>query len=197
MLKVIKDKISSKNANLLYAGLQARLLSSLIDCIIIGLLLMPIFAVIGHFIYGDTIPGEVIQSVLKEAEQLTQENQNFDATAFIKNNQQLQNYFIKKHGLMKMILDQSIQFIILLTITLFFWIKKQATPGKRILSLKIVDADTLGKPSLKQFIIRAISYLISILPIFLGIIWIAFDPKKQAWHDKIAKTLVIKEKNNA
>jgi hypothetical protein len=25
----------------------------------------------------------------------------------------------------------------------------------------------------------------------LGFIWVAFDPKRQGWHDKIARTLVI------
>lgn len=188
MLKTILDKISFKSKDSLYAGLQARLLAALIDCILIGLLLMPIFSVIGHFIYGNTIPGEVIQSVLKEAEQLTRENNNFDAAAFIKNNELLQNYFLKQHGLAKMILDQVMQIFILLGVVLFFWIKKQATPGKRILSLKIVDAATLNPPSIKQLLIRALC----IIPLFVGIVWVAFDPKRQAWHDKIAKTLVIK-----
>jgi uncharacterized RDD family membrane protein YckC len=25
----------------------------------------------------------------------------------------------------------------------------------------------------------------------LGFLWIAFDPRKQAWHDKIGRTVVI------
>jgi uncharacterized RDD family membrane protein YckC len=27
--------------------------------------------------------------------------------------------------------------------------------------------------------------------ILLGVIWVAFDSRKQGWHDKIARTLVI------
>jgi uncharacterized RDD family membrane protein YckC len=29
----------------------------------------------------------------------------------------------------------------------------------------------------------------------LGLIWVAFDPKKQGWHDKLAGTVVIRSKN--
>ena len=27
--------------------------------------------------------------------------------------------------------------------------------------------------------------------IFLGVIWIAWDPKKQGWHDMMAGTIVV------
>jgi len=37
-----------------------------------------------------------------------------------------------------------------------------------------------------------VGYLISALIFYLGFIWIAFDRKKQGWHDKIAGTCVIK-----
>ena len=26
---------------------------------------------------------------------------------------------------------------------------------------------------------------------FVGVIWVAFDPRKQGWHDKMAHTLVV------
>jgi uncharacterized RDD family membrane protein YckC len=31
------------------------------------------------------------------------------------------------------------------------------------------------------------------LVFFLGFIWVAFDKRKQGWHDKIAGTVVIRE----
>ena len=30
------------------------------------------------------------------------------------------------------------------------------------------------------------------LPLFLGLIWVGLDQKKQGWHDKLAGTLVVK-----
>lgn len=192
----MKDISKNKNNDIKskYAGLQVRLIASLIDCLLIGLLFLPLFSISSYYIYGDVTPSAVIQTVLKEAEELSLDSKSFDSANFFKNNEQLHNYFIVQHGFIKIILDQSFQFIVLGVTTLIFWIKKQATPGKRLMSLKIVDAETGNKPTKKQLVIRIFSLLISALPAFLGIIWIAIDPKKQAWHDKIAKTLVIKEK---
>lgn len=75
--------------------------------------------------------------------------------------------------------------------TILFWIWKQATPGKMGISAKIVDAKTGNEPSLGQYIVRYLSYFVSLLPLCLGFLWVAFDSKKQGWHDKIAGTVVI------
>lgn len=73
-----------------------------------------------------------------------------------------------------------------------FWIYKQATPGKMAISARIVDARTGGRPSAGRFVIRYLGYFVSMLPLFLGIIWVAFDRRKQGWHDKLARTVVIR-----
>ncbi|MBD0189374.1 RDD family protein, partial [Acinetobacter baumannii] len=36
-------------------------------------------------------------------------------------------------------------------------------------------------------------YIPSILVFCIGLIWVAFDAKKQGWHDKMAKTVVVRE----
>jgi len=76
-----------------------------------------------------------------------------------------------------------------------FWIYRAATPGKMAISSKIVDAQTGGQPSTGQFVGRYFAYIISALPLGLGIIWVAFDKKKQGWHDKLAGTVVVRKKN--
>jgi uncharacterized RDD family membrane protein YckC len=81
-------------------------------------------------------------------------------------------------------------------LVLIFWHYKSATPGKIITHISIVDAETGGKPSFGQFIIRYIAYYISAIPLLLGFIWVGFDKRKQGWHDKIAKTVVIKTNLN-
>jgi uncharacterized RDD family membrane protein YckC len=75
---------------------------------------------------------------------------------------------------------------------ILFWLYKSATPGKMLLRLAIVDAKTGLKPSTGQFIVRYIGYYVSMLPLFLGIIWVGIDKRKQGWHDKLAGTVVIK-----
>lgn len=76
-----------------------------------------------------------------------------------------------------------------------FWIYKQATPGKMALSIRIVDAATGNPPSTGQCVGRYFAYFVSIFPLGLGLIWVAFDKRKQGWHDKLAGTVVIRSKN--
>ncbi len=66
------------------------------------------------------------------------------------------------------------------------------TPGKKLLGLQVVSVE--GRPiSFGTAFLRSVGYLVSSLlfTIPLGYIWAAFDKKKQAWHDKIAGTVVI------
>ncbi len=75
---------------------------------------------------------------------------------------------------------------------IIFWVYKSATPGKMATKLTIVDAKTGGTPSTGQFIGRYLGYYVSMLPLFLGIIWVGIDKRKQGWHDKLAGTVVIR-----
>jgi uncharacterized RDD family membrane protein YckC len=74
---------------------------------------------------------------------------------------------------------------------LFFWRVYGATPGKIAVAARIVDAETGQAPSTGRLIVRLVSYIVSALPFYLGFFWAAFDRRKQAWHDKIAGTVVI------
>ena len=75
-----------------------------------------------------------------------------------------------------------------------FWVYKSATPGKMVLGLKIVEAGTAGPCSTGQLIGRYLGYYVSLLVIGLGFLWVAFDKRKQGWHDKLAGTLVIRSR---
>jgi uncharacterized RDD family membrane protein YckC len=72
-----------------------------------------------------------------------------------------------------------------------FWIARQATPGKMALSLRIVDASTHAPLSNTQAIVRYLGYYVSMCGLMLGFLWIALDARKQGWHDKLARTIVI------
>jgi uncharacterized RDD family membrane protein YckC len=77
--------------------------------------------------------------------------------------------------------------------TVLFWIFRQATPGKMLFALKVVDAETGAALKPGQAIGRYFAYYISYLPLGLGVLWIVFDSKKRAWHDKLANTVVIRD----
>lgn len=85
----------------------------------------------------------------------------------------------------------SVLYILSQVILLVLWCKKQASIGKMAIAVKIVDAKTGKAPTKKQLIGRYFAYVLSTLPLGLGFLWIAFDSKKQGWHDKLAGTAVI------
>jgi uncharacterized RDD family membrane protein YckC len=56
----------------------------------------------------------------------------------------------------------------------------------------IVDAKTGRKPTMRQWIIRYLGYIVSLLPLGLGYYWVGWDKRKQGWHDKMANTVVVR-----
>lgn len=71
-----------------------------------------------------------------------------------------------------------------------YWSSSGQTLGKSMLGLKVVDGT--GSPlSTGKAILRFLGYLISAAIFSLGFVWIAFDQKRQGWHDKIAGTYVV------
>jgi uncharacterized RDD family membrane protein YckC len=73
-----------------------------------------------------------------------------------------------------------------------FWAWRGQTPGMIPFNLRVVMADTGQKPDIVHGLLRYVGLIISFLVIFLGVIWVAFDARKQGWHDKIASTVVIR-----
>jgi uncharacterized RDD family membrane protein YckC len=90
--------------------------------------------------------------------------------------------------------DVLLNYILPAIAIIIFWIYRSATPGKMVLGLTIVDATTRGKPSTGQFIGRYLGYYVSTIPLLLGLIWVGIDKRKQGWHDKLAGTVVIRNK---
>ena len=72
-----------------------------------------------------------------------------------------------------------------------FWSAWSATPGQRILRLRVLDANTLQPISTGKAVLRYIGLIVSFLVCFIGVIWVAFDSRKQGWMDKIAGTVVL------
>ena len=72
-----------------------------------------------------------------------------------------------------------------------FWRYCGATPGKVALGVRIVDARDGSAPSTARLVVRLLAYLVSAIPLYLGFLWIGIDRRKQGWHDKIARTIVI------
>ena len=79
-----------------------------------------------------------------------------------------------------------------LIVTVIFWKKwRGATPGKRLVHIKIVDSKTHQDIDNKQAITRSIGYIVSTLALLIGFIMVAFREDKRGLHDLLAGTSVI------
>ena len=76
---------------------------------------------------------------------------------------------------------------------MYFWSSygHGQTPGSRVLGIRVVKT-TGAELTLMDAFIRYLGFLLSVICIFIGLIWVAFDANKQGWHDKIAGTYVVK-----
>lgn len=90
-------------------------------------------------------------------------------------------------------LDFWVSYVFPAAAVILFWLYKQATPGKMAVSAKLVHADTGAPPSALQCIGRYFAYFLSAIPLLLGFLWVAFDKRKQGWHDKLANTVVVRD----
>ncbi|WP_193162452.1 RDD family protein [Microbulbifer hainanensis] len=105
------------------------------------------------------------------------------------------DYYWSSASLIKGPADVLISYVFPFVATILFWIYKSATPGKMAVKARIVDARTGKAPTVQQSVIRYIGYIVSTIPLCLGFLWIAWDSKKQGWHDKMAGTVVIRPKD--
>jgi uncharacterized RDD family membrane protein YckC len=74
-----------------------------------------------------------------------------------------------------------------------FWAWRGQTPGMIPFNMRVVRASDGTKPDLVVGLLRYVGLIISFVVIFIGVIWVAFDSRKQGWHDKIAGTLVVRD----
>jgi uncharacterized RDD family membrane protein YckC len=82
-------------------------------------------------------------------------------------------------------------FLVALAYFAGMWAWKGTTIGGIVLKLQVVRLD--NQPvTFAVALVRGLAAAFSIVVLFLGFIWIAFDQDKQGWHDKIAGTVVVR-----
>jgi uncharacterized RDD family membrane protein YckC len=72
-----------------------------------------------------------------------------------------------------------------------FWLLARGTPGKLLCGLRVVDAGSGETIELWQAIVRYLGYFVSMIPLCLGFVWVGLDGRKQGFHDKLARTMVV------
>jgi uncharacterized RDD family membrane protein YckC len=82
-------------------------------------------------------------------------------------------------------------FLVALAYFAGMWAWRGTTIGGIVLNLKVVRYD--GQPmNFAVTLVRALMAAFSVIVLFLGFLWIAMDRDRQAWHDKIAGTVVVR-----
>jgi uncharacterized RDD family membrane protein YckC len=71
------------------------------------------------------------------------------------------------------------------------WTYMGSSLGQRIFRMRVVDATTGAPVTLGKAVLRWLGLLLSFFVCFIGVIWVAFDSRKQGWMDKIAGTVVV------
>lgn len=79
---------------------------------------------------------------------------------------------------------------------LYFWGRKGATPGKKMLKLRVkLRGELTGEPGIgdgKAFL-RLIGYSINSFLLFLPFLMILFNQERRGLHDFLAGTIVVRE----
>ena len=72
------------------------------------------------------------------------------------------------------------------------WSYMGGSIGQRILGMHVVDATTGQQISFGKAALRWLGLILSFAVCAIGVIWVAFDGRKQGWMDKIAGTVVVR-----
>jgi len=170
----IQEKIEIK-----YASIGLRFISFLID----GIVLWCLYAIIFRIFFFNSLPnpdmyGNLIQDIYSG---------KYNPQIFL-------DYLTV---LLKTFISLGVYFIISIFYKTFLVGKFGATLGKMITGIKIVDENgnkiSYGTAFLREVLVKDIVYMFLFFISWLGFLWAIWDKKKQTWHDKIARTLVIKE----
>jgi uncharacterized RDD family membrane protein YckC len=86
-------------------------------------------------------------------------------------------------------------FAVFLAYRIAFWTWRGTTVGGIICQLRIVKANGT-RLEFVDALVRGFASILSIAALGLGCLWVQRDPERQAWHDRIAGTYVVKVPRN-
>lgn len=159
-----------------YVGFWRRFAATLID----GILFSVLFAFLGAFLFTqvDTSAWRVFLEIDPVTGRSTATNAEIvrATTALLGLWIQLFGIYLLAHFLYHVIL----------------WTWLGGTLGQLALGIQVRRESDGRRIGLGTAILRYIGYLVSATLLYIGLIWAAFDRRKQGWHDKIAGTLVIR-----
>ncbi|MGH7686272.1 MAG: RDD family protein [Candidatus Dormibacteria bacterium] len=153
-----------------YAGFWIRFLAYMIDVIILAIPL----GVIAWLILGPSLANLSCTTV----------DTGFGSRVECTGTQQLQPLFW---------LVALVYLVIGATYSVVSWGRYGHTLGQKVCGLRVVEAVTGGPITTSRAIGRYLGFIVSTWVLDIGLIWAAFDQRKQGWHDKMASTFVVRK----
>ena len=68
--------------------------------------------------------------------------------------------------------------------------EKGGTPGKWLLRIQVTDANSNELIGWRRGLVRRLMFWPEAIPFYLGYLWPIWDSRNQAWHDKVARSVV-------
>ena len=96
------------------------------------------------------------------------------------------------NGVMRWLLTIAGGFLTFGIYSIAAWLLVGKTVGKALMGLRVLGQDGRGL-TFSQALIRALGYYVSGLALFIGFLWVLVDDRRQTWHDKLARTIVVYE----
>jgi uncharacterized RDD family membrane protein YckC len=155
-----------------YVGFWARVVASLVDTFLVGMLIWPILTMI----YGSGYWSDYFAPLTGAL------GGSLDSIAPA-----------PSRGPAEVIVSYVLPAVAIIA----FWIARQATPGKMLIGARIVDAETGAPLTRRQAIVRYLGYYVSLFGLGIGFLWVGWDRRKQGWHDKLAGTVVIRDRRRS
>ena len=175
-----------KKTETVYATFNARMLAITLDVVLLYIVALPILNwLVGMFFDGMSVNASLVYTMKVMREVMSGLLSPQEAIALLGQVKVVE----------KWVLNNVLQVIVFGVYVILCWKYYAMTPGMWIMRLRLKDArDPSYTVSTVRLVWRYVGCIISGIPLMLGYVWTVFDKRNQAWHDKMADTIVIDTK---
>lgn len=180
MSVITNSEIYAMKKQLIYPNTLARIVSLMLDFVVLALLLTPINQLVTPLVYEYYLYDQLVAAGIDIS--------NTQQVVAALQDEEVLNYIAASDIIKATVLTSIYQILLMAVFFILLWHRYGTTPGKYIMHMRVVDAATLQPLSYKQCIIRFVGYITALI----GIACIVFSKRKQALHDMWAGSVVIK-----
>ena len=172
--------LEDQKKQIIYPTLFKRVMATMMDMLIFSFIFTPIISRINQWIFMSKFGG-----VLKDKDiDLTDEHAIMEAFQTPEMAQ-----YVNISSVLDIVIPMTLIYIVFLGVSFIgCWYKFGCTPIKYLMGMRIVDEKTFEKPKLSNLIWRFFGCSLFII----GIWWMFFTDRRQALHDKLGHTVVVK-----